>query len=272
MTIYPLLPRTNCGKCPQKVCMGFAVQLCERNVALEDCPPLFEEKYEEDLGRLRELLAPPVREVVIGMGNHQVKIGGELVLRRHELRYFNPTAIAVVVDDGMPEDTLLKQVKETSEFAYNYIGMTLRLDMVAIRSTLKDPVKFENTVRKVSEATDMPLILSSFDPHILERGLLAVQERRPLLYAATKDNWKDMAELAFKYNCPLAVYSPNDIKTLRSIVSALKAWEVEDIALDVGSEFGERISNTINNLTMLRTSAIIEEDEFSSFPLIASFP
>jgi acetyl-CoA decarbonylase/synthase complex subunit gamma len=270
MNIYPLLPRTNCGKCPQKVCMGFAVQLCERNVTLEECPPLFEDKYKESLAKLRELLAPPVREVAIGTGDHRVKIGGELVLRRHELRYLNPTAIAIVVDDEMPEDKLLAQVKETENFKYSYIGMFLKLDMIAIRSTSKDPAKFENAVKKVAETTNMPIILWSFDPPTLERGLLAVRERKPLLYAATKDNWQDMGELALKYKCPLAVYAPDDIKTLRSLASALKTWGIEDLVLDVGGKFGEGISNVINNLTMLRTSAIIEEDEFSSFPLIGT--
>jgi acetyl-CoA decarbonylase/synthase complex subunit gamma len=270
MDLYPLLPKTNCGKCPQKVCMGFAVQLCERNATLEECPPLFEDKYKEGLAKLRELLAPPVKEVVIGKGDHTVKIGGELVLRRHELRYLNPTAIAIVVDDEMPEDKLLAQVKETEAFAYGYIGMTLKLDMIAVRSTSKDPTKFENAVKKVVETTNMPLILWSLDPPTLERCLKVVQDRRPLLYAATKDNWQDMGEIALKYKCPLAVHSPDSIKTLRSIVSVLKTWKVEDIVLDVGCKFGEGMSSTINNLTMLRTSAIIEEDAFSGFPLIAT--
>lgn len=270
MDIYPLLPRTNCGKCRPKVCMGFAVELSERSIAIEECPEIFEDKYKANLAKLKELLAPPVKEVVIGTGDHQIKIGGELVLRRHEHRYFNPTAIAIVVNDEMPEDNLLKWVKETKEFNYNYIGIDLNLDLVAIRSTSKDPAKFEKVAKKVAEATDMPLVLWSFDVPTLERGLLAVKNRRPLLYAATKENWKDMGELALKYNCPLAVYSPNDIKTLRSIVSALKAWGVEDITLDIGGEFGEGIRNTINNLTMVRTSAIRGEDELFGLPLVGT--
>ncbi|MFH1328003.1 MAG: acetyl-CoA decarbonylase/synthase complex subunit gamma [Candidatus Bathyarchaeota archaeon] len=271
MNVYPLLPKTNCERCAQKVCMSFAVQLCERNVNLEECPPLFEEEtYKENLAKLRELLASAVKEVAIGVGDHQVKIGGELVLRRHELRYLNPTAIAVVVDDEMPEDKILEQVKQTKEFRHKYIGMILTLDMIAVRSTSNDPAKFENAVKKVAETTDMPLVLWSLDPIVLERGLKIVEERRPLIYAATRENWSGMGELALKYKCPLAVYSPNDVKTLRSIVSALKSWGVEDLALDTGAEFGDGVSNTVNNFTASRISAITEEDEFLSFPLIGA--
>jgi acetyl-CoA decarbonylase/synthase complex subunit gamma len=208
--------------------------------------------------------------VTIGVGDRQVKIGGELVMRRHELRYFNPTAIAIIVDDEMSEGELLKRVKETSEFKYTYIGRDLRLDMIAVRSVSKDPKKFEEAVKKVAEATDMPLILWSFDPHVLEQGLLVVQKRRPLLYAATKDNWKDMGELALKYNCPLAVYSPNDLKMLRSLTNTLRALGVDDLALDPGAEFGEGLAHTINNLTMLRTAACKEDDELFGFPLVGS--
>ena len=270
MDIYPLLPKTNCGKCEPKVCMGFAVKLAERSATLDECPPIFEARYKANLEKLKELLAPPVKEVVIGVGDRQVKIGGEQVLRRHELRWFNPTAIAIVVNDEMPEDELLERVKLAKEYKYTYIGRDLKLNLVAIRSTSMDPAKFERAVRKIAEATDMPLILWSFDPHVLERGLLMIQGRRPLLYAATKENWKRMGELALRYNCPLAIYSPNDPGVLRSLANTLRAWGLEDLALDPGAEFGEGLVNTINNLTMLRVAACKQEDELSGFPLVGS--
>ncbi|RJX15481.1 acetyl-CoA decarbonylase/synthase complex subunit gamma [Candidatus Bathyarchaeota archaeon] len=271
MDIYPLLPKTNCGRCPQKVCMGFAVQLAERNVSLEECPPLFEDpKYKENLAKLQELLAPPIREVVIGTPKRRVKIGGELVLRRHELRYLNPTAFAIVVDDEMAEDELVKKVKETENFKYTYIGMDLKLDMVAVRSKSNDPSKFEKAVKKVAETTDMPLVLWSFDPSTMEKGLEVVKDRKPLLYAATKDNWQDMGELSLKYKCPLTVYSPNDLNMLKSIVTALKTWGIEDLTIDVGCDFSEGIRDTINNLTMLRIAGIEGTDEVLGLPIVGT--
>jgi CO dehydrogenase/acetyl-CoA synthase gamma subunit (corrinoid Fe-S protein) len=55
MKVYPLLPKTNCGVCEPKTCMGFAVQLCERNNTLDECPPLLEPKHRENLVRLRKM-------------------------------------------------------------------------------------------------------------------------------------------------------------------------------------------------------------------------
>ena len=270
LDIYPLLPKTNCGKCEPKVCMAFAAKLAERTASLDECPEIFENKYKASLEKLRGLLKPPVKEVVIGTGDRRVKIGGEMVLRRHELRYFNPVPIAITVDDEMPEEEMLKRVRDAAEFKYIYIGRELGLNAIAIRSTSGDPAKFEHAVKRVAEATDMPLILWSLDTRVLERGLLAVKERRPLLYAATKDNWREMGELALKYGCPLTIYSPKDLKMLRSLAKTLMAYGVEDLALDPGAWFGEGVREVVNNLAMLRTAAIKEEDDLLGFPLIGS--
>lgn len=199
LDLYPLLPQTNCGQCEAKVCMAFAAKLAERAASLEECPPIFEDKYKSNLEKLRELLKPPVREVVVGSGDRRAKLGGEVVLRRHEYRYMNPVLIAITVDDDLPEPEILKRVKWAMEFKYIYIGRELKLDMIAVRSTSGDPEKFESAVRTVAGATDAPLVLWSLDPKVLERGLSAADGKRPLIYAATRDNWKELADLALKH-------------------------------------------------------------------------
>jgi acetyl-CoA decarbonylase/synthase complex subunit gamma len=270
LDIYPLLPKSNCGKCEAKVCMAFAAELAERTISLDECPEILLDKYKANLAKLRELLKPPVKEVTIGTGNRRVKIGGQIVLRRHEHCYFNPVPIAITVDDGMPEEEILKRVGETTEFKYIYIGRELKLNAIAIRSKLGDPSTFERVVKKVADATDMPLVLWSFDPAVLERGLLVVQGRRPLLYAATKDNWREMGELALKYKCPLVIHSPYDLKMLKSLAKTLIVYGVEDLVLDPGAGFGEGVRDFINNLTMLRIAAIKEADDLLGFPLMGS--
>ena len=270
LDIYPLLPKTNCGKCEAKVCMAFAAKLAERTASIDECPEIFETKFKANLEKLREFLKPPVREVVIGTGDNQIKIGGEVVLRRHEYRYMNLPPIAVTIDDEMPEEDMLKKVGEVADFKYPYIGRELKLEMIAIRSTSGDPARFEQSVKRVAGATEKPLILWSFDPAVLERGLLLVKERRPLMYAATKDNWKEMAELALKYGSPLAIYSSNDLKMLRSLANTLRAYGVEDLALDPGAGFGDGLRNAINNFSILRVAAIKGEDDLLGFPLIGT--
>jgi len=266
--VYKLLPRTNCKECGEENCMAFATKVVNREVAIEKCPPLLTKEYEKAYRQLKEMLKPAVKEVVVGVGDHARKIGGKLVMYRHEFTYFNPTAIAIDVTDEMSDEEVLDRIKRAEGFSFEYIGQTLKLDMVAARSTSDDPEKFKTSVRNVAENTNLPLILCSLKPNVLEAGLMAVPKFRPLLYAATKDNWKDMAELALMYNCPLAVFAPNNLKLLKSLANTLLEYGVEDLVLAPGTFPSEGLVDTLNNFTMIRRAACKRGDGLLGFPLI----
>ena len=268
--VYVLLPKTNCKECGQENCMAFAAKLVNREIALELCTPILEKKYEKSYQKLWDLLKPPIKEVIVGAGDKAVKIGGKLVMYRHELAYFNPTAIAIDVTDEMPDEELFERVKKTEGFSFTYIGKQLRLDMIAVRSTSNDPGKFKSAVKKVAESTSVPLVLCSFNPEVLEAGLMATPKTRPLLYAATRDNWRDMAELALIYGCPLAVFAPNDLQLLRSLTKTLSEYGVKDLVLDPGTFPDEGLADTVNNFTMIRRAASKRGDEFFGFPLMGT--
>ena len=266
--VYKLLPKTNCKECGEKNCMAFATKLVGRDASLENCPPLLTKEHKKAYKQLMELLKPAIKEVVIGVGERAVKIGGKLVMYRHELTYFNPTAFAVDVTDEMSEEEILDKTKRVEQFKFGYIGQTLKLDMIAVRSTSNDPDKFKATVRKVAENTNLPLILCSLNSNVLEAGLKVVSKCRPLLYAATKQNWKEMAELALIYNCPLTVFAPNNLKLLKSLTKTLLEYGVEDLVLDPGTFPSDGLANTLNNFTMIRRAACKRGDELLGFPLI----
>jgi len=268
--VYMLLPKTNCKECGEENCMAYATKLVNREVTLEQCPPLLKKENEKAYKQLWEMLKPPIKEVSIGSKEHTIKIGGKHVMYRHEFTYTNPTAIAISVTDEMPDDELLERVKKTEEFSYEYIGQTLRLNMIAVRSTSNDPEKFKTAVRKVVENSTLPLVLCSLDSRVLEAGLMAAPKAKPLLYAATEENWKDMAELALMYGCPLAVFAPNNLKLLRSLSETLVEYGLKDLVLDPGTMPGEGIGDTINNFTMIRRAAAKRGDELLGFPLIGT--
>ncbi len=270
MNLYPLLPRTNCGECLPKTCMGFAVQLCERGLSLSQCPPLSDPKFQANLEKLETLLAPPVKEIVIGQGEREIKVGGQLVMHRHELRYFNKTAIFTTVDDSMAAEEIASHVRETSSFSYPYIGHTLRLDGITIRSRSGDAEKFRKTVEIVTGLTDMPLVLWSTDPAIISAGLEVAGDRRPLVYAADESNWEDMAELASRSGCSLAVHADGNVGTIRSLISAISDRGVKNLLIDPGCGFGEALPKSLDNMTMIRTSAISGDDSLLGHPLIGT--
>jgi acetyl-CoA decarbonylase/synthase complex subunit gamma len=266
--VYKLLPKTNCKECGEENCMAFATKIVNREVQVDQCPPLLKKENEKAYNQLKEMLKPPVKEVVVGAGANAVKLGGKLVMHRHEFTYFNPTAIAIDVTDEMPEEELLNRIKRTEQFSYEYIGYTLKLDMIAVRSTSGDPEKFKAAVKKVVENTNLPLILCTLNPTVAEAGLMAAPKARPLMYAATMDNWRDMAELALMYNCPLVVSAPNDLSMLVSLTKTLVAYGVQDLVLDPGTFMNEGLADMLNNFTMLRRAACKAGEELAGFPLM----
>ena len=266
--VYKLLPKTNCKECGVENCMAFATKIVNREITIDECKPLLKKENEKAYEKLKEMLKPAVKEVVVGVGDKAVKLGGKLVMFRHEFTYMNPTAIAIDVTDEMPEAELLKRVKQTENFSYEYIGYTLNLNMIAIRSTSNEPEKFKTAVKKVAENSGLPLILCSLNANVLEAGLMAVPNAKPLLYAATMDNWKDMAELALMYHSPLVVSASNDLGLLMSLAKTLLAYGVEDLVLDPGTFTNDGLADTLNNFTMLRRAACKNGEELAGFPLL----
>jgi acetyl-CoA decarbonylase/synthase complex subunit gamma len=268
--VYQLLPGTNCKECGETNCMAFAAKLVNREATLHECPPLLEPKHKEAFDKLWALLKPSIRAVEVGTGERKVTLGGEYVLHRHEFTYFNPTAIVIDVSDEMIDEEFEARIKTASEFKYDYIGMTLTLDMLAIRSTSNAPEVFAAAVTKAAGLTDLPLILCVNNPSVMESGLSIVGDSKPLIYAATKDNWKEMADLALKYGCPLVVSAPFDLDSLKSLARTLWEYGVEDLVLDPGTQIEDGISATLDNFTMLRWNAINLEEEHLGFPLLGT--
>jgi len=266
--VYKLLPKINCKECGQDNCMAFATKIVNREVNIDQCPPLLKKENEKAYNQLKELLKPAVKEVTVGVGETARKLGGKLVMYRHEFTYTNPTAIAIDVTDEMTAQEVESRIKRTENYSFEYIGYTLKLDMIAVRSTSGDAEKFKATVKKVAETTKLPMILCALNSNVLEAGLMAAPKARPLLYAANKENWKDMAELALMYGCPLVVSAPNDLNTLVSLAKTLMAYGVTDLVLDPGTFAYDGLPDTINNFTMLRRAATKGGEELAGFPLM----
>ena len=58
LTIYNLLPKTNCKECGEQGCFTFAAKLCNGEKTLQDCAPLNTVKYTENKSQIKNLLQP----------------------------------------------------------------------------------------------------------------------------------------------------------------------------------------------------------------------
>ncbi|MCS7123242.1 MAG: (Fe-S)-binding protein, partial [Candidatus Aenigmarchaeota archaeon] len=105
LEIYKLLPKTNCKKCGFPTCLAFAMALAAKKVSLDKCPDVSEETKQI----LAEAAEPPIRTIVIG---EKYKIGGEIVLFRHEKTFYNPCLLGVLIKDTFDETTIEERINE----------------------------------------------------------------------------------------------------------------------------------------------------------------
>ena len=88
LNLYKQLPQTNCKKCGEATCMAYAAGLIARTRKVEECTPLIDEKkYAKKLEALRSIVAPELKMIYIGVGDKQVKVGGEDVMFRHQMTF-----------------------------------------------------------------------------------------------------------------------------------------------------------------------------------------
>lgn len=263
MEIYRLLPKTNCAKCGEASCMAFATKLSDKETNLELCTQLAANEME----KLENLLAPAVREITIGKGEKAMILGGDEVLYRYELTYYNQTPLVIDVNDNMDEEALNERIKIIEATEFERTGEKLVLDGIAVRNVSGDKDKFAETALKL-KSSKLPLVLCSMDPEVIKAALDKVGDERPLLYAATENNIEDMASIAIEYDCPLTLFVPNDLEKMKELSRILRSKGIKDIVLDPGTYVDEGIGDTLDNFVMIRRLAIEEKDEDFRFPIL----
>ncbi|MFQ5825910.1 MAG: acetyl-CoA decarbonylase/synthase complex subunit gamma [Dehalococcoidia bacterium] len=262
--IYKFLPKTNCKKCSFPTCLAFAMKVAQKTVDIATCPDLSEESKQalEAAGR------PPIRLVTIGSDGKKIEVGNEVVMFRHEKAFLHPPGLMVRIKDTAPADSVAQQVAEVADFKVERVGMELALDGFAIENESGDSATFAQCVEAVKSKTDLPLVLMSSKAEAMAAALEKAASSKPLIYAATKDNWEPMAELAQKHGCPLAVAEPQGLSELAALVEEVNKKGVEDIVLD---PVARDLASSLNTLTQLRRLALKKNFQSLGYPII-TFP
>ena len=258
--IYKLLPQTNCKECDFPTCLAFAMKLAAKQVELAKCPYV----SEESAAQLAEASAPPVRPIAIKSNGHEVKGGNEVVLFRHNKKFFSPPGLFVRVYDDQSAEDIKAKVQPVSDYVVDYVGMDLAMGGIAVQARSGD---FAAAVKAVREATSLPLILIGA-PDVIKPGLESLADDDiPLLCSATAENWEAMADLANSHNAPLAVEAAN-IDDMAALVEKIEGKDVKDLVL---APKQRTLIGTLTANTTIRRMALKENYRLLGFPII-NFP
>ena len=103
--IYKLLPQTNCKECGFPTCLAFAMKLAAKQAELSACPYVSEASKTQ----LSEAAAPPMRLITLKSNGHEVKVGNETVLFRHDKTFYNRPGIFLSIPDNLAEAEIQDQ-------------------------------------------------------------------------------------------------------------------------------------------------------------------
>lgn len=259
LEIFKLLPKKNCGECGVPTCLAFAMKLAAGQAEIDACPYVTEEVKAE----LSEAAAPPIRTVAIGQGEKAVKIGGEVVMYRHEKTFFNPTLIALHLTDDMAAEEIKKKIDETKAASYQRVGQTLEANLLALEAKSGNLENYKNLISK-GLALNIPLILMA-PLEILEKVLPEVKDQKPLLYAATLENYEKIAALARENSLPLVVKGKS-LDEVAELTEKIKATGFKDMVIEVEAQ---GLAENFKNLVLIRRAAIEKKIRALGYPALA---
>lgn len=258
LDIYKLLPRTNCGDCGPPTCLAFAMQLAAKKTTLDKCPHVSEDAKETLAGAAE----PPIRLVRIGA----LEIGNETVMFRHEETFHHPCGIAVTLSDQLGAEERAERLEQIQALQFERVGQQIGVDLIAVQGTQPDSEGYAQLVQQVASASSLGLILSHEQPTALEAAIEVCAENKPLLHAATEQNYEAMAKLAKAFECPLAVRAEG-LDALAELTPKIKALGVQDLVLDPGVQ---QPLQTLQELTQIRRLALKQTFRPLGYPVMAS--
>jgi acetyl-CoA decarbonylase/synthase complex subunit gamma len=264
LQIYKLLPKTNCKDCGFPTCLAFAMKLAAQQVELDACPHVSDEAKEA----LSAASAPPIRLVKLGSGELEFQVGNETVMFRHEKTFFNKPGLALRVKDTEDADAIAAKIATVSDYCVERVGIDMTFNAIAIENASGDAGAFVNAVAAVRAKTNLPFVLMSDNADALKAALDKEGGHRPLLCAATTDNWEAMANVAKAGKASLVVRSKDGLDELAELTQKLNSAGVENLVLDPGSR---DLAGSLAQVTQLRRLALKKSFRALGYPII-TFP
>ncbi|MCX5667845.1 MAG: acetyl-CoA decarbonylase/synthase complex subunit gamma, partial [Candidatus Omnitrophica bacterium] len=269
LDIYKLLPKTNCKDCGFATCLAFALALAQKKVSLDKCPHVTAEVRRV----LESASQPPIKLVTIGTDENKLEMGNETVMYRHEQKFYHPAGVGVLVEDTLKDAELDERLSKINALKFDRVGQQISVGLICVKNSSGDNAKFVNVANKVAGMTTLNIALSSGSARTIEEvihnggpGLSpGCHARRPLIICGESSAAGAFAEIAKKYDLPLAITCASPEEAAR-ITDKVKQAGVEEIVISLK---GKGVSDTIQDFTSIRRTALKKNTRSLGYPLLA---
>lgn len=264
--LVKLMPkRQGCKDCGFPTCFAFAMKLATGGAEVSACKYLSDEVRQQ----IEEMLAPPIRPVVIGKGGKALTIGDEEVMYRHEKTFFHPPGIGVLISDTEEEGAQLRKLKALKEMHFPWIGRILKADLAVLRCASGDKGRFVSLIKRTKEVDEeAPIVLVADTIDLLLAGLDACgKDRRPLLYAINAANIDEAITKLNGVDVPVAVKGEG-LEAISAMTPRLKDAGIQDLVLDPGAR---KVWDAVRDQILIRRAALKQGFKPLGYPSI-TFP
>jgi acetyl-CoA decarbonylase/synthase complex subunit gamma len=225
-------------------------------IGIDKCPHI----KPEDLAKLSEASAPPMKTIKFGAGECEHSAGGETVLFRHEKTFVSKSLFAVSVS---PADVDQK-IAEASKIDYIRIGERMYVEIVYVTDT-GDAAQFAAAAKK-AVAAKRAVILEAASAASAQAAVDAIKDAKPVLSGATKANFKEWSDIAAKAGLVLGVGGAN-IDEVYDTIAELEKLGNKNLRADVT---GASVKETFANAVELRRAAIAGGDRTAGYPSLVN--
>ena len=260
LDIFKLTPKKNCKDCGFPTCMAFCMKVASGAVEVSKCPHM----SDDALSKLSEATAPLMRGIKVGAGNSEYELGAETVLFRHEKTLVNRNRYAVAFCECMTDEEVDAKLANIKAVNYIRIGEEMKAEMALIEY-LENKEGFLRVVSRIKDnELDLAYILVCEDAAVAKEAVEILKGTNPVVYGATKENYKEMIEVVKEDKLALGVKA-SSLEELYATVELVQAAGYRELILDVT---GENIKDTFTNAVQVRRIALKEQDRTFGYPSI----
>ncbi len=224
LQIQKLLPKTNCKECGSNTCLAFAMKLAGKKAELSECPYASEEA-KAILGAASE---PPVKTGALG----SAKVGGEIVLYRHEKTFYNQTLLAVNVNDD--DEALSANLAEIKGYLLERVGEQLTFGAIAVTQKQADSARFLGAVKAAAE-TGLPVILRAKDADTAKEAAALVKGNGGIIAGVSKDSAEALTAAA-KENGLIIGVAGESMDDIAQLTAKIKDSGYNDLLMSIPAE------------------------------------
>jgi acetyl-CoA decarbonylase/synthase complex subunit delta len=234
-----------------------------------------------------------IKEIALGSGGQQVKVGGETMYPFHlfEGQMPNPPRIAMEVYDAPPEDWAEAALEPFKDVVKDPVAWAQKCiqdygaEMICLQLASTDPNGMNRPseeaaaiAKKVADAINVPLIVwgcanDDKDADTLRRVAELCQGKSLVIGPIVEKNYKQIGAGAIAYKHTVAASSPIDVNLAKQLNVLLGNLGVPDgqILVDpTTGGLGYGIEYSYSVMERDRMAALTQQDERLQFPLVCN--